>query len=438
MCQKKIAKVQSRHVDFSSGKVQARHATMFLRHNFMLTFSDCCTTLYLLNLYQPASAAMKRKTIDRRNSRVTLERNTNESNDTTTQYDWHSNIFQLNQLMFSIWSFLEFPAMLSFASVHSSWKLRLWSTQVFTVKQWKKIPRSVRRYAANGSKYLKVPQVCDSTATITSAAAPFYPFVSQAVIKALPRTKFHTLNIINQLFTFYSCISKLTFVGGRCLDDDYWKLDADRIKSLLPLWIRSNCLPEKTLEFAYCGTGDMRVLREMVPIEVQHLKLSEQSMFPRHANLLSFYWTFPLHIRSLTLRVDCLSHSELINIWESLRELLQLRDISVDTDYLFRHSVIEYRWSGLILPQSLRNIFIRVQQPNVCCLKKHPSNWAAITTVSECFCTNSHISLPSTNSIRNAKLALLELHGDIQILEEDRLVLQECNVELRCCASLLR
>lgn len=40
--------------------------------------------------------------------------------------NWTRQVFNVNQYMFAIWQFLEFPACLPLASVHSTWQQRLW------------------------------------------------------------------------------------------------------------------------------------------------------------------------------------------------------------------------------------------------------------------------------------------------------------------------
>ena len=158
---------------------------------------------------------------------------------------WNEKIFGVNQLMFHIWDFLEFPTPLSLTSVHSSWKQRLWpcttlpkniissSSSISLFKEEGNKKRKSKYYSSSASarkrkrtfklfhKWEKeienfTPQKKELDSSITSLKTLYgshKPNLS-LILKKLPKCKSHISTMLEQLFTFYPTIDHIEFNGG--------------------------------------------------------------------------------------------------------------------------------------------------------------------------------------------------------------------------------
>ena len=181
--------------------------------------------------------------------------NTSEESNTTTttiskkrklleEKDWLNQVFGVNQIMFTIWNYFDFPTPLSFSAVHSTWRQRLWPFQTIPpsllpskIKQIKKQEKEKGRKKKKSSWETRItttkrrkidiqiikketknyqPDIKNQTnpVPITSLQALYASEVKKIVFVKLPISKCHLKCLLTQLFTSYSQIETVEFNGG--------------------------------------------------------------------------------------------------------------------------------------------------------------------------------------------------------------------------------
>ena len=129
--------------------------------------------------------------------------------------------------MFCIWSYLEFPSCLSFSSVHSSWKTRLWPIELKEKKVKTNRRKRINR-TSNISKGItnqqKKKRSCDirdqvdnfiplkSSVSITSSNALYSNQVKSAVFRNLPGKELQCALTLSYLFSIYNKINTIEIV----------------------------------------------------------------------------------------------------------------------------------------------------------------------------------------------------------------------------------
>lgn len=115
--------------------------------------------------------------------------------------DWNQDVFLLNQIMFMIWQFMEFPnELLSISVVHRSWKARLWPSQL--VQEEICELRNARKRRVKELHYQ--PLATSSSITHPTCLYGAVGMQHTAIIRTLPDPLF-----ISQLFKIFQSIRTL-------------------------------------------------------------------------------------------------------------------------------------------------------------------------------------------------------------------------------------
>lgn len=122
--------------------------------------------------------------------------------------DWQDKIFGLNQYMFAIWQFLEFPYCLSLCAVHSTWRRRLWpyTTMPATLSQ----STDPLFFDHEAASYCSVAR--DLTIPVTHSEASYALCITKATIHRLPPVSSHCTPLLKQFFTCYNHIETLVIL----------------------------------------------------------------------------------------------------------------------------------------------------------------------------------------------------------------------------------
>lgn len=144
----------------------------------------------------------------------------------------NNNVLYMNQIFFHILMFVGFPAVLYFSSVAQSWRSRIWPRQVLTMEEWKSAKTKGRK--RKNKMYIRYPVQMEAV-SIVSSNCVFGAYCTTARFTQLPRTKFHTYNILKQLFVTYPKLQHIEIVGN-CALDPSWQLDEHVIVILLNFW----------------------------------------------------------------------------------------------------------------------------------------------------------------------------------------------------------
>lgn len=206
---------------------------------------------------------------------------------------WRTEVFDVNQLMFGIWSYIPFPAILQYTAVHSSWKSRLWPHQGITKtllarmtkkknnkKRSRVVLSNVRR-----TQYRQLKQIRNESQQFVAVAPPtnrvsatnpralFACHVRYAIFTSLPKNSDHLNTMLLQLFTTYTAIDTVAIHGqARIIPESTqtyhsaynsandWRLEITRLCTLLKIWHASTPLLPHHLILKWCNIDHYNML----------------------------------------------------------------------------------------------------------------------------------------------------------------------------------
>lgn len=161
---------------------------------------------------------------------------------TTDRLNWTDAVFNVNQLAFPVWSYLEFPhTLLPLSSVHRSWSSRLWPVQllqeeVAPLRNGRK--RVISQVLQESREIEPSRSITDMTRTFGHQAAGG---CHRMVVRYIPSRGEHHEPLVRQLFLIYKHIAAvelhLTSRNLKILRED------DAILQLLKQWWRSTSVP---------------------------------------------------------------------------------------------------------------------------------------------------------------------------------------------------
>lgn len=276
--------------------------------------------------------------------------------------DWSADVFDVNQLMFTIWTCFEFPAVLRFASVDSSWKARLWPVQVLTVQEWRRAS-----HRGKARRYLKPVVELDRDACITSRSCLFGRFVNSAVFHSLPTTRFHTKNVLQQLFATYSHIVDLSIVGPRHIKR--WQLNPEGVRDLFSFWHEFSLVQDRSrlhFHFMYCNVSS-RVANRLTSLPFQQLSITEDSMDSSGCFRVCPFGGISL--TSLNLHFSIWSDGELIDLLQSHFEFRSAECLLVEIQELVPKQTYHRRTIRYV--SKFKSVTLILNKPHNCTVEAH-------------------------------------------------------------------
>lgn len=162
-------------------------------------------------------------------------------------FNWNKTIFNVNQLMFAIWQYFEFPVCLSLSAVHSTWKQRLWPYQTIVQSVLSHNNRTLQYFHLQHEKQMRITS--DAPLSVTSGKSSYACFITQAVIRTLPDTITHCAELLIQLFSTYKSIRILTIHSPATsfLESVYRHPEYKLLNEVLKLWEQCATVQKKTL-----------------------------------------------------------------------------------------------------------------------------------------------------------------------------------------------
>jgi hypothetical protein len=190
----------------------------------------------------------------------------------TEEHRWLYQVFGINQILFNIFVFIEFPSVLYLSAVHSSFRAHLWPYCTLPNTLFNKIlnndpvihfrtKNARQKHNRQQQSFIRhestnfVPSERDCKIAVSSINASYAPYVKHAVIRHIPKLLSQATPMLNQLFTAYNQIETVTLFTKNIRDEYVPRNEFVRMARPINIWqqlMQSNNL---ALKFNLILTG---------------------------------------------------------------------------------------------------------------------------------------------------------------------------------------
>lgn len=168
---------------------------------------------------------------------MNVSRKRKVSINTNNNIEWLNRVFSVNQLMFAILQYIEFPACLIYAAVHSTFRQRLWPVpilpDIIKITDWHSNKQRLEMIKRRKQQFLShTPVVANLHISVTSSLALFASHVRRAIFHKFPGRLEPRIRTLKQLFATYPLIETVEFTNNKM-----YKVDRSIVLSqLLQCW----------------------------------------------------------------------------------------------------------------------------------------------------------------------------------------------------------
>lgn len=216
------------------------------------------------------------------------------------QMNWIDEVFGVNQIMFAIWQYCEFPSCLHLASVHSTWKQRLWPHQTIPksilLKPITVIPAAgFKKRLSRRQHQSQVRMECksyvvkqqQSSTSITSTQVSYGIMVKHAIIRSLPARASQCTSWLKQFFASYNHLETVDIrckdtQHSICLGSDNPGTQFKRLLQLLQSWQNSHVVARHLIVDSWSMFDDKHptffTLRDL-PIQLNTLQINNATVY---------------------------------------------------------------------------------------------------------------------------------------------------------------